>query len=68
MEGLGCPVEESEDDFFKQIDRLAVALEDDDMVSLVITPGIIWDHTEEGFKKCRVYSDKYGIPMTMHTI
>ena len=26
VEGLGCPVEENEDDFFKQIDRLAVAL------------------------------------------
>lgn len=68
VEGLGCPVEESEDDFFKQIDRLAAELKDDEMISLVLTPGIIWDHTVEGFKKCREYADKYGLLMTMHTI
>lgn len=68
VEGLGCPVEENEDQHFEQIDRLATELKDDELVSLVITPGIIWDHTVEGFKKTRVYADKYNIPMTMHTI
>lgn len=63
-----CPIDETEDMFFADVDNLLIELKDEDRISLALAPGIIWDLSEEGFKKCAEYSAKYKIPVTMHTL
>lgn len=67
-EGSECPIDETEDMFFADVDRLMVETKDEEKISLALAPGIIWDLSEEGYKKCRVYADKYNIPITMHIL
>lgn len=63
-----CPIDETEDMFFSDVDDLLVELKDEDRISLALAPGIIWDLSEEGYKKCAEYSKKYKMPVTMHTL
>ena len=63
-----CPIDETEDMFFADVDRLMNDLKDNDLISLALAPGIIWDLSIEGFKKCAEYSRKYNLPVTMHTL
>lgn len=63
-----CPIDETEDMFFADVDRLLEEVKDDERISLALAPGIIWDLSEEGFRKCAEYSRKYKIPVTMHTL
>lgn len=63
-----CPIDETEDMFFADVDRLLVELNNEDRISLALAPGIIWDLSEEGYKKCAEYSQKYNLPVTMHTL
>lgn len=63
-----CPIDETEDMFFADVDRLMNDLKDNDLISLALAPGIIWDLSTEGFKKCAEYSQKYKLPVTMHTL
>ena len=65
-EGIKCPINETEAMFFADVDRLAKELKGNQRITLAIAPGIIWDLTEEGFKKVRQYADKYGIRIVMH--
>ncbi len=65
-EGIQCPINETEEMFFADIDRLAHELKGHQRITLAIAPGIIWDLTEDGFKKVRRYADKYGLRITMH--
>ena len=66
--GLGCSIEETEEQSFEQLERLADLLKDEERIGFVVNPSIIWEHTEEGFRKCREYADRYGVPLTMHNI
>ncbi|MDD2371823.1 MAG: amidohydrolase [Firmicutes bacterium] len=63
-----CPIDETEDMFFADVDRLLDELKDEERISLALAPGIIWDLSEEGFKKCAEYSEKYNMNVTMHTL
>jgi 5-methylthioadenosine/S-adenosylhomocysteine deaminase len=65
-EDVKCAVNETEDMFFADVDRLAKELNGHERITLAIAPGIIWDLTEAGFRKVRQYADKYGIRITMH--
>lgn len=65
---LGCPVNETEEQSFEQVERLAALLEGDERKGLVVNPSIIWEHSPQGFEKCRAYADQYKVPLTMHTI
>ncbi|MDR3573047.1 MAG: amidohydrolase [Anaerolineaceae bacterium] len=64
--GIECAINETEDMFFADVDRLAQQLKGHQRITLAIAPGIIWDLTEAGFRKVRQYADKYGIRITMH--
>jgi 5-methylthioadenosine/S-adenosylhomocysteine deaminase len=61
-----CAVNETEDMFFDDIDRLMKKLAGNELVSLAMAPGIIWDMSEDGYRRVRQYADKYGIRVTMH--
>lgn len=65
-EDVKCAVNETEDMFFADVDRLANELKGHERITLAIAPGIIWDLTEEGFRKVRQYADHYGIRISMH--
>jgi 5-methylthioadenosine/S-adenosylhomocysteine deaminase len=64
--GSECEINETEDMFFADIDRLMKKLHNNERVTLALAPGIIWDMDEEGYRKLRQYADKYGLQITMH--
>ncbi len=61
-----CAVNETEDMFFEDIDRLMKKLEGYEKITLAMAPGIIWDMSEEGYRRLRAYANKYGIRIAMH--
>lgn len=65
-EDIICPINETEDMFFEDVDRLMGKLKGHERITLALAPGIIWDMSEEGYRKVRAYADKYGILITMH--
>ena len=48
-----CPVNETEDMFFADIDRLAQKLKGHERITLAIAPGIIWDMGADCLRKVR---------------
>lgn len=64
--GSECEINETEEMFFEDIDRLVKELAGNERVTLALAPGIIWDMSEEGYQKIREYADKYGLMITMH--
>lgn len=69
MPGLPpCPIDETEDMFFSDVDYYLDMLKDEPKISMALAPGIIWDLSENGYNKCAIYSKEYGIPITMHTL
>jgi 5-methylthioadenosine/S-adenosylhomocysteine deaminase len=60
------PVQETEDDFFADIERLAEAFRNHPRVSIGMAPGIIWDLSEQGYRRVRRLADKRGLIITMH--
>ncbi len=64
--GSECEINETEDMFFADVDRLMAKLAGNGRISLAMAPGIIWDMSEEGYRQLRRYADKYGIRITMH--
>ncbi|HUH98700.1 MAG TPA: amidohydrolase [Anaerolineales bacterium] len=61
-----CAINETEDMFFKDIERLRGKLGGHERITLALAPGIIWDMSEEGYRKLRQYADRYGLRITMH--
>ncbi len=59
---------ESEDDYFSELEDLCAKYQGDPMVKLSLAPGIIWDHSKEGFIRTREVADRWGIPITMHLV
>lgn len=59
---------ESEDDYFREMEDLCNKYKEDPMIDMSLAPGIIWDHSREGFMETRKMADKYGIPITMHLL
>ena len=68
LKGSECPIDETEDMFFADVDRLIEETKNEDKIFLALAPGIIWDLSKEGYKKCREYVDKYNISITMHVL
>ncbi|MCI8477140.1 MAG: amidohydrolase [Oscillospiraceae bacterium] len=63
---IACPTVETEQDFLDTIRRLERQYRGHDRISLCIAPGIIWDHTDDGFREMRRLADELHIPITMH--
>lgn len=64
--GSECAINETEDMFFEDIDRLVKELAGHERITLALAPGIIWDMGEAGYRKIREYANKYGLRITMH--
>lgn len=64
--GSECEINETEDMFFEDVERLVNKLQGHERITLALAPGIIWDMGEEGYRKIRQYADKYGLRITMH--
>ncbi len=64
--GSECAVNETEDDFFADVDRLMAETKGHERITLALAPGIIWDMGEPGYRKVRQYADRHGIRITMH--
>ena len=60
------PVCETEDDFFADIERLDDKFKDHPLIDIALAPGLIWDLTEAGHRRCREIADKRGLLITMH--
>ena len=65
---IACPYKETEEVFLSDVENLAKEYQDHPRISIAIAPGIIWDITENGFRKIREIADKYKIPITMHLV
>jgi 5-methylthioadenosine/S-adenosylhomocysteine deaminase len=63
---LGCAVNETEDMFFADVDRLAHKLRGHPRIGLALGSGTVWELSGEGFRGMRRTADHYGIPITMH--
>jgi 5-methylthioadenosine/S-adenosylhomocysteine deaminase len=64
--GADCAIHETEEMFFQEIDRLIKELKGHERITLALAPGIIWDMSEQGYRKVRKYADRYGMRITMH--
>lgn len=64
--GSECAINETEDMFFEDVERLMKELRGHERITLALAPGIVWDMGEEGYRKIRQYADKYGLRITMH--
>ena len=64
--GIACPTVETERDFLDAIRRLKGQYRDHARIDVCIAPGIIWDHTDDGFREMRRLADELHIPITMH--
>jgi 5-methylthioadenosine/S-adenosylhomocysteine deaminase len=64
--GTVCAVDETEDMFFEDVDRLMAKTRGHERITLALAPGIIWDVSEEGYRRVRQTADRYGIRITMH--
>jgi 5-methylthioadenosine/S-adenosylhomocysteine deaminase len=64
--GTVCAVDETEDMFFEDVDRLMAKTRGHERITLALAPGIIWDMSEEGYRQLRRTADHYGLCITMH--
>lgn len=65
---IACPHVETERDFFDEVRRLEKKYRGHDRISVCMAPGIIWDHTDEGFREMRRTADELHMPITMHLV
>ena len=63
-----CELNETEDMFFVEVEKLAGLYKDHPKIDIALAPGIIWDVSEEGFKTIRQLANKHGLLITMHTV
>ncbi|MDR3573038.1 MAG: amidohydrolase [Anaerolineaceae bacterium] len=61
-----CANNENEDVFFDEVDRLATDLKGHERITLALAPSIIWDLSEDGYRRLRKCADHYGLRITMH--
>ncbi|MGN8875928.1 amidohydrolase family protein [Pseudoflavonifractor sp. HCP28S3_F10] len=65
---IACPMVETEQDFFDDVRRLEKKYRDHSRIGVCMAPGIIWDHTDDGFREMRRTADELHMPITMHLV
>lgn len=65
---IACPRVETERDFFDDVRRLNAKYQNHSRISACMAPGIIWDHTDEGFREMRSTANELHMPITMHLV
>jgi len=62
------PYVETEQDFLDSIRSLEKKYRNHSRVSVAAAPGIIWDHTDDGFRELRRIANELKIPITLHIV
>ncbi|MBI9104202.1 MAG: amidohydrolase [Spirochaetales bacterium] len=65
---FGIQYIETEDDYFRELEDLCSKYAGHQFISMSMAPGIIWDHSREGFLRTRESANRLGIPITMHVV
>lgn len=65
---IACSRVETEQDFFDDVRRLEKKYRDHDRIDVCMAPGIIWDHTKDGFLEMRRTANELHMPITMHLV
>jgi len=65
---IACLFRETEEDYFRDLEVLCREYAGHPLISMSLAPGIIWDHSREGYRRTREIADKYHIPITMHVV
>lgn len=65
---IACPVVETEQDFFDDVRRLEQKYRGHSRIDVCMAPGIIWDHTDDGFREMRRTANELNMPITMHLV
>lgn len=60
------PLQETEDDFLAEVERLDDKYMDHPRIDVAIAPVLIWSITPEAFRKCREIADKRKLLITLH--
>jgi 5-methylthioadenosine/S-adenosylhomocysteine deaminase len=66
--GCECEIDETEEMFFNDVERLAKKYADHPTIGVAISPAIVWDLSENGYYKVRELANQYKIPIAMHTV
>ncbi len=59
---------ETEQDFLDDTVRFVKQYRDHSRISACLAPGIIWDHTDDGFREMRKIANELHIPITLHIV
>jgi len=59
---------ETEQDFLDETRRLEKKYRGHSRIGVAIAPGIIWDHTDDGFREMRRMANELHIPITLHIV
>lgn len=65
---IACPMVETEQDFFDNVRRLEKKYRGHSRIGVCMAPGIIWDHTNDGFREMRRTANELHMPITMHLV
>lgn len=65
---IGCSYVETERHFFDDVRRLEKQYRNHSRIGVAMAPGIIWDHTDDGFREMRRTADELHIPITLHLV
>lgn len=63
---LACPQVETEQEFLDELRRLEKELRGNARLSVCAAPGIVWDHSPDGFRELRRIANETGMPITLH--
>lgn len=63
-----CEVHDTEEAMFEQVQALHAKYQAHPRLSLQMAPGIIWDFSEEAFRRMREIADHTGMRITMHAV
>ena len=65
---IACENNDTEQTFLDETIRLTKKYEGHSRISTALAPGIIWDHTDDGFREMRKIADEFHIPITLHIV
>lgn len=65
---FACEHNETEEMFLAEVERLALEYRGHSRLSVAIAPGVVWDVSDDGFKKIRELANRLKIPITMHLV
>lgn len=66
--GCTCEIDETEEMFFNDVERLAKKYANHPRIGVAISPAIIWDLSDAGYRRIRELANQYKLLIAMHTV